>query len=120
MTNKELIQQQIDELNRNLMIGRATGKTYRAINRCIEEFFNNPIGTKICLVDDPVSDKQYATYHFVQLFKKRMSNDFPDAEYKISYPKAGIAIVERISETYTEIAKKRIEQWKKKLEEETD
>ena len=52
MTDKEIIQGRIDELENNIRKGRSTGKTYRAINAVIEELFNKPIGSQIHLIDD--------------------------------------------------------------------
>jgi len=46
-----------------------------------------------------------------------MRRDFPDTAFRITYPAPGVAIVTRTTETYQETAKKRLEQWKKKLAE---
>ena len=51
MTDKELIQQRIDELQEKINSAHQTGKTYRAINNIIDELFNNPIGTQVRLTD---------------------------------------------------------------------
>lgn len=50
MTDKELIQQRIDELQEKINSAHQTGKTYRAINNIIDELFN-PIGTQVRLID---------------------------------------------------------------------
>ena len=117
MTDKELVQQRIDELTTAISEGRHTGRTYRAINQCIQELFEKPIGSQIALVDNPKSEDNTALKKFVDMFSNRMIRDFPDTYFKIQYPSPGVAIVVRTNETYTEIAKKRISQWKKKLEE---
>lgn len=117
MTDKELVQQRIDELQTHIMEGRQTGKTYRAINNCIEELFSKPIGSKIYLIDNPESTNNDELKSFVNQFAKRMQRDFPDTIFKIQYPAPGTAIATRVSETYTETANKRLKQWKKKLEE---
>ena len=115
--NKELIQNRINELELYISSGRLTGKTYRAINKCIDEFFNLPIGSEISLIDNPKNESPESVNTFADKFIKRLRNDFPDVKFKIKYPKPGVAIVIRLSETYQELAKKRIEQWKNKLSE---
>ena len=117
MTDQELIQQRIDEIQGHLNEGRQTGKTYRAINNCIEELFNKPIGSQIHLIDNPPSKDVDELKEFASKFAKRMQRDFPDVNFKIQYPAPGIVIATRTTETYTETANKRIKQWKKKLEE---
>ena len=70
MTDKEMIQSRINELEDNILKGRSTGKTYRAINTAIEELFNKPIGSQIHLIDDeyttknPALLKQFATINY--------------------------------------------------------
>ena len=118
MTDKEMIQSRIDELEDNIKKGRKTGKTYRAINAAIEELFTKPIGSQIHLIDDEYTAKNPALLkQFANKFAQRMQRDFPDTYFKITYPAPGIAIAVRTSETYQEVAKKRLEQWKQKLEE---
>lgn len=117
MTDKELVQQRIDELTEHISEGRSTGKTYRAINKCIEDFFNKPIGSQIHLIDNPESKNNDELKKFADLFAKRLQRDFPEVIFKIQYPAPGIVIVTRLSETYQETARKRLSQWKKKLEE---
>ena len=113
MTDKELIQSRIDELNANIQSAKSTGKTYRAINKCIEELFTQPIGSQIHLIDNP--ENKDTLKSFVSVFTKRMMNDFPDTDFKITYPSPGVAVVVRTSETYQEIARKRVKEWEDKL-----
>ena len=117
MSDKELIQERISELEHNIEIGKQSGKTYKAINRIIEELFTQPIGSQIALVDNPKSENNDALKSFVSIFSKRMLADFPDVDFKVQYPSPGVAVVVRTSETYQEIAKKRLNQWKDKLKE---
>lgn len=113
--NKQLIQDRINELEINIAGGKQTGKTYKAINNIIDELFTKPLGSQIYLVDNPKDPDRIKD--FANLFAARMRHDFPDTYFKISYPAPGTAIVVRTSETYQELTKKRLEQWKKKLEE---
>jgi hypothetical protein len=115
-TDKELIQERIKELETAIAGGRQTGKTYRAINTAIEELFNKPIGSQIALVDTDTDKDNKKLHEFADLFAKRMQRDFPGTYFRIVYPKPHTAIAIRTSETYQETAKKRLEQWKKKLE----
>lgn len=115
-TDKELIQERIKELEKVIAGGRQTGKTYRAINTAIEELFNKPIGSQIALVDTDTDKDNKKLHEFADLFAKRMQRDFPGIYFRILYPKPNVAIAIRTSETYQETAKKRLEQWKKKLE----
>jgi len=115
-TDKELVQERIKELEEAIAGGRSTGKTYRAINAAIEELFNKPIGSQIALVDTKTDTNDAALHEFADLFAKRMQRDFPGTYFRIVYPKPHTAIAIRTSETYQETAKKRLEQWKKKLE----
>jgi hypothetical protein len=117
MTDKELVQQRIDELKEHIASGRQTGKTYRAINNIIEELFSKPVGSKIHLIDNPEKKDTESIKSFANEFSKRMVRDFPDTFFKISYPEPGVAVVTRVTETYQEIAAKRLKQWEKKLEE---
>ena len=116
-TEKELIQDRINELEYNIHIGRRSGKTYRAINRIIDELFNKPIGTKIALVDAVPFDGEQSLHLFAKQFSDRMRRDFPETHFKITYPQPGLAVAVRLSETYQETAKKRLAQWKNKLNE---
>ena len=115
-TDKELVQERIKELETAIVGGRQTGKTYRAVNNAIEELFNRPKGSQIALVDTNTDKDNNALHDFVDLFSKRMQRDFPGTYFRIIYPKPNTAIVIRTSDTYQETAKKRLEQWKKKLE----
>ena len=118
MTDKEIIQGRIDELENNIRKGRSTGKTYRAINAAIEELFNKPIGSQIHLIDDEYTMKNpILLKQFANKFAQRMQRDFPETYFKIIYPAPGVAIAVITSETYQEIANKRLAQWKQKLEE---
>ena len=118
MNDKEIIQSRIDELEDNIKKGRATGKTYKAINAAIDELFNKPIGSQIHLVDDEYTAKNPVLLkQFAMKFAQRMQRDFPDTYFKITYPAPGVAIAIRTTETYQELAKKRLEQWKEKLKE---
>ena len=65
MTDKELIQQRIDELQEKINSAHQTGKTYRAINDIIDELFN-PIGTQVRLTDiDGNNDSDSLTEFFL-------------------------------------------------------
>lgn len=116
-TDKELVQERINELEHNIACGRQTGKTYRAINAAIEELFSKPIGSQIVLVDAGTDKNDAELRSFTKLFAERMRRDFPNTFFKISYPAPHTAIAIRLTETYQETAKKRLEQWKKKLTE---
>ena len=116
-TDKELVQERINELEQHIAEGRTTGKTYRAINKAIEELLSSPIGSQIHLVDTNTDTDMNALRTFANQFALRMRRDFPEINFRINYPARGVAIATRMSETYQETAKKRLEQWKKKLAE---
>ena len=115
MSDKDLVQARIDELNENIKRGKETGKTYRRINSIIEDLFTQPLGSQIHLIDDPKSETNEELKEFVSKFSKRMMNDFPDTSFKISYPSVGVVVVTRTSETYQEIALRRVKEWENKL-----
>ena len=117
MTDKELIQERIQELENNIKTRKQSGKTYRSINRCIDELFNKPIGDKTTLRDENDFVNESELREFCNLFSARMRRDFPDTYFKITYPSPKVAFVVRKTETYKETAEKRLEQWKKKLNE---
>lgn len=116
-TDKELVQERIAELEANIKAGRNTGKTYRVINKIIDDFFNKPIGTKIALVDGKPTNDSIVLQKFILKLVARLKSDFPDMNFKITYEGPGVAFIERTTETYQETAKKRLEQWKVKLAE---
>ena len=120
MTDKELVQQRIDELEQNIRENRKSGRTYRAVNKCIDELFNKPKGSMIHLIDDDPHKDATALRYFANEFAKRMQRDFPDISFKVTYPEPGVAIAVRYTDTYQETARKRVEQWKKKLTEMPD
>jgi len=115
MTDKELIQQRIDELQEKINSAHQTGKTYRAINKIIDELFNNPIGTQVRLTDIDGNNDPDSLREFVNKFAMRMTRDFPETFFKVTYPAPSVAIAIRLTETYQEVAKKRLAQWKEKL-----
>jgi len=117
MNDKELIQQRIDELENSIRSSRQTGKTYRAINKVIDDLFNNPAGTQIDLIDTNTESDTNALKEFISKVSQRLVRDFPDTDFKIIYPMPGVAKIIRLSETYQEIARKRLKQWKDKLKE---
>jgi hypothetical protein len=112
MSDKELIQQRIDELEENIKNGHQTGKTYRVINKIIDDLFNMPIGTQI-----DVNDEKDDVKELVNKLSLRLIRDFPETDFKIVYPAPGVVKIIRLSETYQEIAKKRLKQWQNKLKE---
>ena len=116
-SDKELIQERINDLKEGISSQRSTGKTYRKINSIIEDLFNNPIGHKIILSDTSPANDFNDLKKFIDKFTKRMKNDFSDINYRITYSGNNQAFVERRTETYQETAKKRLEQWENKLKE---
>lgn len=115
MSDKELIQQRIDELETNIASGKSSGKTYRLVNQIIDNLFSFPIGSQIALVDHDNSEN--SRFSLKEMFTSRMAHDFPDTNFKIVYPAPGVVYVVRTTPTYQELAKDKLNKWKEKLKE---
>lgn len=115
MTDKELVQQRIDELTKAISEGKQSGRTYRIVSDIIEKLFTFPIGSQIQLVDH--ENNEDSVVKIKEMFTSRMSHDFPGIDFKIIYPAPGVVYVVRQTSTYQEIAQANLIKWKKKLQE---
>lgn len=112
-TDRELIEERIAELEKNIKENRHTGKSYRKASECIDQLLSLPIGSQVLLSEENEKDNS----SLIKIFVDRMRHDFSDINFKLQYPKPGITYAVRMSETYQETAKKRLDGWKKKLNE---
>lgn len=110
MTDKELIQQEIDKIQGYIEANRYTGRTYRIANEIIDKFFNEPIGTIITMVDH--SDNNVLANMVVD----RIKHDFPNIKFRLECKNNKIYTIVRCTPTFKESAYEHIEGWKKRME----
>ena len=115
MSDKELVQQRIDELEAAISAGRSSGRTYRLVSKIIDELFTLPMGSQIQLIDHEGNED--SQIKLKDMLTSRMTHDFPDTVFKIVYPMPNVSYVVRMTPTYQERAKENLKRWKKKLEE---
>ena len=84
---------------------RATGKSTKLVDELIQEFFENPMGTRI-LVCDHYPERQ-ADEYLLDRFMKRLESEHPSATCKIH--RGEHITIERTSPTYHEMVKEEYE-----------
>lgn len=111
MTDKELIQNKINELNHYIEIGYHTGRTYKLASKYIADLFSIPVNTYIELIDHVGGDNK----ELKDLVVKRLKSDFPNFKYHIYSPIQGHYMIKRESKNFTELAQEEIKKWKNLL-----
>lgn len=112
MTDRELIQERINEIESNLAAHKHSGRSTRIVSEAIDLMMSKPIGTQI-----PLEDHEGGNIRkLAQMFSTRMGVENPEIDYKIIYPHPGIAYVERKSKNYEEQAREVLAKWKDKLD----
>lgn len=112
MTDRELIEERIKEIETNIAEHKHSGRSTRIVSEAIELMMSKPLGIQIPLKDHDGGNIR----KLAQMFATRMGVENPEIDYKIIYPQPGMAYVERKSKTYVEQAQEVLAKWKEKLE----
>lgn len=115
MEDLELVKKRIEVLEQAIQENRHTGRTYRIVSATIDELMRMPKGTKVKFNDH--TNTREGIDEAVKMFKKRMSEDFPDVKFRIIYTNTLDCFIERETYNYQEQARINLEKWKEKLKE---
>lgn len=110
MTDKELIQKEIDKIQNYIETNRYTGRTYRIANQIIDQFFNEPMGTEIAIVDHSGTNRG-----LFDMVTKRIKNDFPNIKFTTKSINNNTFLIKRVTPSFKENAYGHIEAWKKRM-----
>jgi len=111
MTDRELIEERIKEIETNLAAHRHSGRSTRIVSEAIDLMMSKPVGTQIPLKDHEGGNIR----QLAQMFATRMGVENPEIDYKIIYPQPGMAYVERKTKNYAEQAEEVLKKWRDKL-----